>query len=94
MARAAGDSFAGTSVVIRAVAEVTGKSVEAVKTFLQGKLDAAKAKGEKLSRQELYASFRKPGTKTAAVIARLEAEDAAGKSTKVDAADLLAEIEG
>jgi hypothetical protein len=87
----AGDSFSGTHVVIKAVAEVTGKSVEAVKAFLQGKLDTAKAAGQALSRQELYASFRKPGTKTAAVIARLEAEKGQ-KASKVSADDLLAEI--
>ena len=41
---------------------------------LQGKLDAAKARGEKLSRQELYNSFRNPATKTGAIIKRLEEE--------------------
>lgn len=91
--RQPGDSFSGTSVVIRAVAEVTGKSAEDVKAFLQGKLDKAKAAGQALSRQELYASFRKPGTRTAEVIRRLEEEDAAGKTTKVSADDLLGELQ-
>jgi hypothetical protein len=90
--RQPGDSFSGTSVVIRAVAEVTGKSAEDVKAFLQGKLDKAKAEGKALSRQELYASFRKPGTRTAEVIRRIEEEDAAGKTTKVSADDLLGEL--
>lgn len=90
--KAAGDSFAGTNIVIRAVAEVAGKSIVDVKAFLQEKLDAAKAAGKALSRQELYNSFRKPGTKTATVIGRLEAEEAAGKAAKVSADDLLGEL--
>lgn len=91
--RATGDGFSGASVVIKAICEVTGKSVQYVKDFLQSKLDAAKAKGEKLSRAELYASFRNPTTKTGAVIARLEA-DKKSKVQKVDANDLMAELEG
>ena len=89
--RQAGDSFSGASVVIRAIAEVTGKSVEAVKTFLAGKLEAAKAAGEKLSRSELYASFKNPASKTGAVIERMEREERA-KSSKVNADDYLAEL--
>lgn len=89
--RAAGDGFSGASVVIRAIAEVTGKSAEQVKAFLQGKLDAAKAKGENLSRAELYASFKAPNTKTGIVIARMEKEKAV-KSVKFNADDLLGEI--
>jgi hypothetical protein len=89
--RAAGDSFAGASIVIRAICEVTGKPVQAVKDFLQGKLDSAKARGEKLTRNELYASFRRPGTKTAEVIARLEAEKTSKSS--LDSTELLAEMQ-
>ena len=92
-ARAAGDGFSGASVVIKAICEVTGKTVEFVKNFLQSKLDAAATKGEKLSRGELYASFRNPTTKTDAVIARMESEKKA-KVQKVDANDLMAELEG
>lgn len=91
--RASGDGFSGASVVIKAICEVTGKSVDFVKNFLQSKLDAAAAKGEKLSRAELYASFRNPTTKTGAVIARLESEKKS-KVLKVDANDLMAELEG
>jgi hypothetical protein len=99
VARSSGDSFAGTNTVIRAVAEATSKSVEWVKDFLQKKLDTAKAAvaagnpAAALSRQELYASFKKPGTKTAAIIERLDAEKTQ-KASKVSAEDLLAEIEG
>ena len=88
----AGDSFSGTHIVIQAICEATGKSVEQVKAFLQGKLDAAKAAGASLSRQELYASFRRPDSKVAAIISRLEAEDAAKGGGKVSANDLLAEL--
>lgn len=91
--REAGDSMAGASIVIRAICEVTGKDVAAVKAFLDGKLEAAKAKGEKLSRQELYNSFRNPTSKTGVVIKRLEEEKLA-KGTKVNSDDLLAEING
>ena len=90
-AREAGDSTSGASIVIKAIMEVTGKSVEFVKEFLQKKRDAAKAKGEKLSRQELYNGFRSANTPTGVVIKRLEEEKLA-KSTKVNAADMLAEI--
>lgn len=91
-AREAGDSTAGASIVIKAIMEVTGKPLEFVKEFLQKKLDAAKAKGEKLSRQELYNSFRNPATPTGAVIKRLE-EEKLSKSNKVSAVDLLAEMQ-
>jgi hypothetical protein len=94
--RAAGDSLAGASIVIRAIIEeraAAGKilSVDQVKAFLQGKLDTAKAKGEKLSRQELYASFRNPASRTGAIIKRLE-EEKVSKAAKVDSNALLEEI--
>lgn len=94
--RAAGDSFAGASIVIRAICEVTGKTVEEIKAFLQAKLDASKAKAEAdgstpLTRKALYDSFRKPGTKTAEVIDRLEKEKLS-KASSVEADDLLAEL--
>lgn len=90
-AREAGDSTAGASIVIRALMEVTGKPVEFIKTFLDGKLEAAKAKGEKLSRQDLYNSFRNPTSKTGIVIKRLE-EERLAKSNKVDSDALLGEM--
>lgn len=89
--REAGDSLSGASVVIRAIVEVTGKSVEQVKAFLDGKIEAAKAKGEKLSRQELYASFRNPTSKTGVVIKRLE-DEKVSKGVKIDSDALLADI--
>jgi hypothetical protein len=91
VARESGDSMAGASIVIRAVCEATGKDIAFVKAFLQGKLDKAKAAGQKLSRQELYNSFRNPTTKTGAIIKRLE-EEKVSKTSAVAADDLLAEI--
>ncbi len=85
--RAAGDSFSGASVVIKAICEATGKGLAEVKAFLEAKLAA----NPTLTRRALYASFRSPTSKTGAIIARLEAEKAA-KSETVHADDLLAEI--
>lgn len=91
-AAGSGDSFSGASIVIKALAEVTGKSAEDIKAFLQAKLDKAAAAGEKLTRAALYASFRVPGTKTAPVIERLEAEKRAKAGGAVNADDLLTEL--
>lgn len=89
--RAEGDGFSGASVVIKAIAEVTGKSIDSVKAFLQSKLDQAAAKGEKLTRQALYKSFRNPASKTGQVIQRLELEKTSKSSVNSD--DLLGELE-
>lgn len=91
--REPGESFSGASIVIRALVEASGKTVTEVKTFLQGKLDAAKVKGETLSRNQLYASFRNPKSKTGQIIRRLEEEEAA-KATSVDADAELAALAG
>lgn len=93
VAREAGDSFSGASIVIRALCEVTGKSLEEIKAFLTGKLEAAKAAGAKLTRNDLYSSFRAPNSKTGVVIERMEREERA-KAAKLDVNDLLAEIGG
>ncbi len=92
-ARAEGDSFSGASLVIRALMNVTGKSQVDIKAFLQGKLDAAAASGTKLSRADLYKGFKKPGTKVAAEIKRLE-EEALTADSKVDGDAMLAELVG
>ena len=91
-AAGSGDSFSGASVVIKALVEVTGKTAEEIKAFLQSKLDKAAAAGEKLTRAALYASFRVPGTKTAPIIERLEAEKRAKNGGAVSASDLLGEL--
>lgn len=87
-----GGGFSGASVVIRALMEASGKTQEQIKDFLQKKLDAAAAKGEKLSRQDLYNSFRNPNSKTGQIIERLERE-ARSKASKVDSDAALAELE-
>jgi hypothetical protein len=89
--REAGDSLAGASIVIRALVEVTGKTQEQIKSFLDGKIAAAAAAGQKLTKQELYASFRNPTSKTGIVIKRME-EEKATKSAKFNSDDLLAEL--
>lgn len=89
--RASGDSFSGASVVIKAICEASGKSVEEVKAFLQRKLDEAKAAGQTLTRAALYASFRNPNSKVGQIIERLEREKKA-KASAVNADELLSEL--
>lgn len=89
--REAGDSMAGASVVIKALIEVTGKTAEEIKAFLDKKIEAAKAQGNKLTRQALYASFRNPTSKVGQVIRRLE-EEKASKAAAVDADATLGEL--
>lgn len=84
--------FAGASLVVRAIMEASGKSQDEVKAFLQRKLDAEQPDGKKLTRAALYSSFRKPGTKTAAIIERLEKEKLAGGKSAVDADAALEEL--
>lgn len=89
--REGGGGFAGASVVVRALVEASGKTIDDVKKFLQGKLDAAKAKGEKLSRKDLYDSFRNPNSKVGQIIKRME-EERLAKESKVDADAALSEL--
>lgn len=89
--REAGDSTAGASIVIKALMEVTKKTSDEIKAFLDKKIEAAKANGQKLTRQALYASFRNPTSKTGAVIRRLE-EEKASKQAAVDADATLGEL--
>lgn len=91
--REAGDSMAGASVVIQALVEATGKDVAAIKAFLDGKIEAAKAAGQKLTRQALYASFRNPTSKVGQIIRRIE-EEKASKASAVDADATLSELMG
>jgi hypothetical protein len=86
-----GGGVSGASIVVKAIAEVSGKSIEEVKAFVQKKLDTAKEKGEKLSRKDIYDSFRNPATKTGQVIKRME-EEKLQKDSKFNSDDLLAEL--
>lgn len=77
-ARVEGSGIAGTSVLARALAELTGKPLEDIKTFLKSKTQA-----DKMALRQ--SSKLKP------IIERLEAEKVA-KASKVDTGALLAEI--
>lgn len=90
--REAGDSMSGASVIIKALCEFTGKTVDEIKAFLEGKLKAAADAGQKLTRQQLYASFR-ANPKILAIIQRIEQEKVA-KGAAVDANEMLAELAG
>ena len=76
--RVEGSGIAGTSVLARALVELTGKTPEQVKEFLAGKTQADK--------MALRAS-----SKLRPIIERLEAEKVA-KASKVDTGALLAEL--
>ena len=84
---AGGGGVSGASTVIQAIMEATGKDMATVKAYLDKKIAAT----EGLTRQALYASFRVEGTKTGAIIKRLEAGKVA-KAAKVDADAALAEV--
>lgn len=75
-----GSGFAGTSILMRALVEVSGKTAEAIKLFLSTKTQADK-----------MALRNSPKIKP--VVERLEAEKLA-KGTKVDVGALEAELAG
>ena len=83
------DSYAGASIVIRAIMEATGKSQDFVKAYLDKKLAADAT----LTRKDLYASFKNPNSEVGKIVARLENEKKA-KAVKVDADAELAELRG
>jgi hypothetical protein len=83
--------FSGTSIVVRAVAEVTGKDLATVKAGIEKKLEALKAAGKETTRQALYASFRQ-NPKIAAVVQRLESEKTKKAASGVDSEELLGEL--
>ena len=76
--RSAG-AFAGTSILIRALVEASGKDVAAIKEFLVNKLQA-----EKLALRR--------STKLQPIIQRLEAEKSSNSKTVVDTDSLLGEL--
>lgn len=84
---AGGGSVSGASIVVQAIMEATGKDLATVKAYLQKKLDTDKD----LTRQALYTSFRAPGTKTGAIIKRIEVAKAA-KAIRFDADAELSNI--
>ena len=74
------NGMAGTSVLVRALVEHTGKTVEQIKIFLSGKTQAEKV-----------ALRNNPKIKP--IVERIEAEKAS-KGSKVDTDALLGELEG
>jgi hypothetical protein len=86
-----GGSVSGAGIVLKAVMEVSGKDLAGAKAFVDAILADAEAKGQKLSRQALYASFRVATSRTGKVIARLEAEKGASKAPAIDSDSLFAE---
>ena len=73
------NGMAGTSVLVRALVEHTGKTVEQIKTFLSGK-----------SQAEKVALRNNPKIKP--IVERIEAEKAS-KAAKVDTDAMLGELE-
>lgn len=88
---AEGGSAGGGSVIIQAIAESTGKTVDQVKQFISAKLTEAEAKGQTLTKQALYASFRN-SEKLRPIIRRLEDEKASKRKHLINADDMLNEI--
>ena len=76
--RVEGSGIAGTSVLGRALVELTGKTMEAVKEFLKSKTQA-----DKMALRQ--------SSKLKGIIERLEAEKVA-KASKVDTSALFAEL--
>jgi hypothetical protein len=74
------NGMAGTSVLVRALVEYTGKTVEQIKQFLAGK-----------SQAEKVALRNNPKIKP--IVERIEAEKA-GKKANVDTDAMLGELEG
>jgi hypothetical protein len=77
--RREGGSGAGSSILLRALVEASGKTPEAIREFL-----SSKSQAEKLALRNTDAL--KP------IITRLEAEKAKGAKTQVDTASLLGDL--
>ena len=77
--RSSAGSFAGTSILARALVEVSGKSPEEIKTYL-----ATKSQAEKIA--------LRGSEKLRPVIQRLEAEKQSKSKTTVDTDSLLGEL--
>lgn len=77
----------GAHIVIRAVAEVTGKSRQEVRDYIDSLLARFAAEGKKVSRTRLYGEFEK-APKYAATVERMKAEQAARRKTAPEALSL------
>jgi hypothetical protein len=87
--RGASDGFSGAGIVVKALCEVTGKSVDEIKAYLEKKLASTAG----LTRRDLYASFKNPNSPTGQAILRMENEKRA-KAAKVDVSAELASLMG
>lgn len=94
------DSVSGANLVVQALVEATGKSVEEVKALLNKQVksreerwEAGGSKGAKPTRRSLYATYRQPDSKTGIIIARLQTEALAKNTGAESADDVLAELE-
>jgi hypothetical protein len=90
-----GEAVSGASFVIQAICEAKRLSLNVVKKWLDNKLKSNEKrwveggqKGPKPTRKALYATFRQPGSKTGAIIIRLEAEKAA-RNAPLESADAM-----
>jgi len=94
--RGSSDSVSGAGFVLKALVEVSGKTLEEVKKQIDARLAANEARweaggkvGPKPTRRQLYKIFRQPDSRTGKIIARLEAEAAAKGAPQVLADDEL-----
>jgi len=78
--RSSGGSFAGTSILARALVEASGKSPADIKTYL-----STKSQAEKLALRN--------SDKLRPIVQRLEAEKQSNSKTTVDTDSLLAELD-
>jgi hypothetical protein len=83
-----GEGVSGASIVLKALMEVSGKSLAEVKAHIEQKLKDAESRGQKLTRAMLYASLRNPTTRTGQIVERLEREKAA-KAPAVNVDEML-----
>lgn len=88
--RQGGGGISGASVVLQALVEWSGKSLEEVKKWVDSKVKS-ETKPDAPTRAAFYASFRAANTPTLPIIQRIEAEKAA-KENKVDAAAMLGDL--
>jgi len=91
VAAGGGGSVSGASVVLKALVEASGKTLADIKLYIEKKLAAAEASGQKLTRAALYASFRNPTSEVGKIIERLEKEKAV-KAPAVDSNEALDEL--
>jgi hypothetical protein len=85
-----GGGFSGAGVVVRALCAVFNKTPEQIKVWVDGKIAEAEKRGQKLTRQALYGSFRS-SDKVGPKIRELEAA-AAKSAAGVDAEAMLGEL--